>query len=193
MVSSHLAVLILDRLHYNASYNTIGLSSGCFACLVDAAGLDCLTCLEPCLESFYQCSGLPVISSNSTQNLAETAASPAENFCHDFDLQSVEEWYTAYELTFIGSVRDSWTSGAKFLTVVIVIFSGIWPYLKNVILAIVWYIPMSVESQTSVLLWLSRLSKYTLVDVFLVIGVFVGIQLQLKIGTIDVIMRGEPR
>merc|ERR1719263_2168181 len=72
-------------------------------------------------------------------------------------------------------------------------FSGIWPYLKNVILAIVWYIPMSAESQTSVLLWLSRLSKYTLVDVFLVIGVLVGIQLRLKIGTVDVIMRGEPR
>jgi len=64
---------------------------------------------------------------------------------------------------------------------------------ENVILAIVWYIPMSVESQTSVLLWLSRLSKYTLVDVFLVIGVLVGIQLRLKIGTVDVIMRGEPR
>merc|ERR1712232_27801 len=54
-------------------------------------------------------------------------------------------------------------------------------------------IPMSVESQTSVLLWLSRLSKYTLVDVFLVIGVLVGIQLRLKIGTVVVIMRGEPR
>jgi len=108
-------------------------------------------------------------------------------------LQEVEEWYTSYELTFVGSVQDSWSNGAKFLTVVIVIFSGIWPYLKNVILVMVWYIPMSVESQASVLLWLSRLSKYTLVDVMLVIGVFVGIQMQLKIGTLGVIIRGEPR
>ncbi|EJK76628.1 hypothetical protein THAOC_01599 [Thalassiosira oceanica] len=107
-----------------------GLESGCFACLVDAASLDCLTCLEPCLETFYECSGLPVISSNSTENLIETIASPAGNFCHDFDLQGVEEWYTSYELTFVGSVRDSWSNGAKFLTVVIVMFSGIWPYLK---------------------------------------------------------------
>ena len=160
---------------------------------MDAASLDCLTCLEPCFETFYECSGLSVISSNSTENQTETVASPAGNFCHDFDLQEVEEWYTSYELTFVGSVQDSWSNGAKFLTVVIVIFSGIWPYLKNVILVMVWYIPMSVESQASVLLWLSRLSKYTLVDVMLVIGVFVGIQMQLKIGTIDVIIRGEPR
>jgi len=42
-------------------------------------------------------------------------------------------------------------------------------------------------------LWLSRLSKYTLVDVFAVIGVLVGVQLQLNVGGTDAVIRAEPR
>ena len=38
------------------------------------------------------------------------------------------------------------------------------------------------ERQTATLMWLSRLSKYTLVDVFAVIGVLVGVQLRLDVG-----------
>ena len=72
-------------------------------------------------------------------------------------------------------------------------FNRIWPYLKNIILVIIWYTPASVETQTSTLLWLSRLSKYTLVDVFAVIGVLVGVQLQLNIGGTEAVTRAEPR
>jgi len=52
---------------------------------------------------------------------------------------------------------------------------------------------MSEKWQTFTLLWLSRLSKYTLVDVFAVIGVLVGVQLQLNLGGVKVITRAEPR
>ena len=53
---------------------------------------------------------------------------------------------------------------------------------------------MTVEHQTSALLWLSRLSKYSLVDVFAVIGVLVGVQLQLNIGGFaEAVIRAEPR
>jgi len=66
-------------------------------------------------------------------------------------------------------------------------------YIKNVILVIIWYLPATIENQTSVLLWLSRLSKYTLVDVFAVIGVLVGVQLQLDVGGTEAVTRAEPR
>lgn len=58
---------------------------------------------------------------------------------------------------------------------------------------IIWYTPTTVETQTATLLWLSRLSKYTLVDVFAVIGVMVGVQLQLNVGGTEAITRVEPR
>ena len=61
------------------------------------------------------------------------------------------------------------------------------------ILVIIWYLPTSVERQTATLLWLSRLSKYTLVDVFAVIGILVGVQLQLNVGGTGAIIRAEPR
>ncbi len=49
------------------------------------------------------------------------------------------------------------------------------------------------ERQRATLLWLSRLSKYTLVDVFAVIGLLVGLQLQLKIVGLETVTRAEPR
>lgn len=69
-----------------------------------------------------------------------------------------------------------------------------WPYAKNVLLLILWFVPLTVERQAFGLRWLSRLSKYTLVDVFAVIGVLVGVQLQLAIGgVVEVALRAEPR
>lgn len=113
--------------------------------------------------------------------------------CNEFDVAAIETWYTVYELTFIHSVKDAWIGDAKLLAVIIVLFSGIWPYLKKVIIVIIWYVPTTVERQSATLLWLSRLSKYTLVDVFAVIGLIVGLQLQLKIAGLETITRAEPR
>lgn len=65
---------------------------------------------------------------------------------------------------------------------------------KNILLLIVWYVPMTVERQTLALVWLAWLSKYTLVDVFAVVGVLVGVQLQLSIGgVVEAVTRAEPR
>ena len=51
----------------------------------------------------------------------------------------------------------------------------------------------SSTKHATALLWLARLSKYTLVDVFALIAVFVGVQLQLNIGGTEAVTRAEPR
>jgi len=150
----------------------------------------------------FVCSGLP---ENIT---AATAASETEgvrrflngstsendnNVCNDYGLENIPLWYRVYDLTFVGSVNDAWNGDAQLLAVIVVFFSGFWPYAKNVILLIVWYLPMSIEWQTWTILWLSRLSKYTLVDVFAVVVVLVGVQLQLNVGGTEAIIRAEPR
>ena len=132
----------------------------------------------------------PTLSSSTSSIINQNSG---ENTCNRYDLNTINKWYTAYELTFIRSIQDAWNGDAQLLAIIIVLFSGIWPYAKNIILIIVWYTPMKRCHQESVILWLSRLSKYTLVDVFAVVGVLVGVQLQLNVGGTDAVIRAEPR
>ncbi len=113
--------------------------------------------------------------------------------CNEFDLASIDAWYGVYGIRFIQSIKDAWNGDAKLLAVIIVLFSGLWPYVKSIIVLVVWYLPMTVGAQRSALLWLARLSKYTLVDVFALIALFVGVQLQLDIGGTEAVTRAEPR
>ena len=177
----------------------------------DSLGDECKKCNIPCVEELGVCTGLPKVNTdtNVPPTINETtkedtviplplpttndAIKTNENSCNDFDLESIDTWYDVYHLTFYKSIQDAWNGDAKLLAVIIVLFSGIWPYLKNIILVIIWYTPATVETQTSTLLWLSRLSKYTLVDVFAVIGVLVGVQLQLNVGGTEAVTRAEPR
>mmetsp|Transcript_35984 Transcript_35984/g.61382 ORF Transcript_35984/g.61382 Transcript_35984/m.61382 type:complete len:556 (-) Transcript_35984:93-1760(-) len=170
-----------------------GFDNGCtFLCLADSTSTECFDCLDPCIDAFYGCSSLPKVENVSI--ISGTSNKATGNVCNNFDLDAIEDWYNVYNLTFVGSVQDSWNNGAKMLSVIIVFFSGVWPYAKNVLLLVIWYVPMTVKAQTSGLLWLARLSKYTLVDVFAVIGVMVGVQLQLNIGGFaEAVIRAEPR
>eukprot|EP00986_Skeletonema_menzelii_P012534 scaffold6943_cov157-Skeletonema_menzelii.AAC.11 len=199
----------------NVSPCGIGLGCALF-CIVDGTAPACIDCLRPCIDDFHVCTGLPAVEfavenqavglagQDTAMTSAAAAAAGASNFdssnansaanqCNNYDSSEVDNWYTVYNLTYGKSIADAWKGGAKFLAIVIVLFSGIWPYVKNIILVIVWYMPMTIKTQTSILLWLSRLSKYTLVDVFAVIGVIVGVQLQLNLGGMEVITRAEPR
>ena len=139
-----------------------GLARGCtFVCMGDAAGSECSDCLLPCADDFYACSGLPErefeVTSSTTANAdadadtqgassssaaavvnAEAAATTASDQCNNYDPNAVQNWYTVYNLTYGKSIVDAWKGGAKFLAVAVIIFSGIWPYVKNIILVMVW-------------------------------------------------------
>lgn len=196
------------------------VSSGCTTvCAANSLGDECRECNKPCVEALNVCTGLPQVvtddnesdvttptSNNETITIDDKEDTPIivpqppnqaigtnEDACNDFYLEAIDTWYTVYELTFVESIRDAWEGDAKLLAVIIVLFSGIWPYLKNIILVIIWYTPATVKTQNATLLWLSRLSKYTLVDVFAVVGVLVGVQLQLNVGGTEAVTRAEPR
>ena len=75
------------------------------------------------------------------------------------------EWSCYRSLT-LSFFQVAWNGGARLLAVVVVAFSFVWPYTKNVILMFAWYMPLSERSRSQVLLWLRRLGKYTLTDVY---------------------------
>lgn len=131
-----------------------GLARGCtFVCMGDAVGSECSDCLMPCADDFYDCSGLPerefeVTSTTTTADATAAAqegasssaaavvnaevATTASDQCNNYDPNAVKNWYKVYNLTYGKSIVDAWNGGAKFLAVAVIIFSGIWPYVKNI-------------------------------------------------------------
>ena len=80
--------------------------------------------------------------------------------------------------TYFFAIKQLWIAAGlpnKFMSrlaaVLLVIFSGVWPHLKLLLLHLTFLVPYSVRryrSRTSSLYWLSTFGKYTLADVFVV-------------------------
>ena len=80
--------------------------------------------------------------------------------------------------TYFFAIKQLWIAAGlpnKFMSrlaaVLLIIFSGVWPHLKLLLLHMTFLIPYSVRryrSRTSSLYWLSTFGKYTLADVFVV-------------------------
>lgn len=109
------------------------------------------------------------------------------------DVETVSEWYTAFEIYFYESVEIAWKNGATLMAIVIAGFSGVWPYAKNIILLLLWYLPLTDRQRTNGLMLLRRLGKYTLVDIWAIILLVIGVQLRLDILGIQIMTKGEPR
>lgn len=174
------------------------LNNGCAGiCAADSLGMECQVCNEPCTRQLDNCTGFPDSSSSrflqQQDEKQRLLQEQDDDECLAVDLESIEQWYAVYNLTFVDSINKAWNGDAKGLAVLVVLFSGIWPYAKNIVLVYVWYRKMTVERRTSVLTWLLRLSKYTLVDVFAVMCILIGVQLELFISGRDVVVRAEPR
>ena len=104
----------------------------------DSLGAECQQCNTPCIEELRMCTGLPEVDNSGTlspknetdKNIILLPNKATGNNCNAFELQEIDEWYNVYDLTFVKSIQDAWNGDAKLLAVIIVLFSGIWPYLK---------------------------------------------------------------
>lgn len=95
-------------------------------------GEECNSCNAPCIADLYSCTGLPVVvvevddgggngtDANGTDaggggGGGEAVAPPPAagavgaqgGACNDFDLDAIDTWYTAYDLTFVRSIKVS--------------------------------------------------------------------------------------
>lgn len=67
---------------------------------------------------------------------------------------------------------DLWKAGGKALAILILIFSGIWPYTKQFLTLILWFLPptkMSILKRGSFLIWLDKLAKWSMIDIFVIV------------------------
>lgn len=78
----------------------------------------------------------------------------------------IEEFY---EFSLARSTVQIWQAGGKELAALILIFSGIWPYTKQLISLALWFLPpswCSISRRGSIFLWLDTLAKWSIVDIF---------------------------
>jgi len=80
------------------------------------------------------------------------------------------------------STIDMWNAGAKGLAVLIVLFSGLWPYTKIFISLFMWFASPSMlapASRGSIFLWLDALGKWSMIDIFVLIMSMVAFHLRI--------------
>jgi hypothetical protein len=81
----------------------------------------------------------------------------------------VEEFF---EFSMAKSTIDIWNAGGKELAILILIFSGIWPYTKQLMTLGLWFAPpswISISKRGSILLWLDWLAKWSMIDIFVLV------------------------
>lgn len=77
-----------------------------------------------------------------------------------------------FEFSMARSTIDIWNAGGKELAILILVFSGIWPYMKQLITLVLWFLPpsrCSVYRRESILLWLDCLGKWSMIDIFVLV------------------------
>jgi len=77
-----------------------------------------------------------------------------------------------FEFSMARSTVDIWNAGGKELAILILVFSGIWPYTKQLMTLAIWFMTparLSVSRRESILLWLDRLGKWSMIDIFVLV------------------------
>jgi len=77
-----------------------------------------------------------------------------------------------FEFSMAKSTIDIWNAGGKELAILILVFSGIWPYAKQLITLVLWFTPTSwvpISRRGSILVWLDWMAKWSMIDIFVLI------------------------
>lgn len=88
-----------------------------------------------------------------------------------------------FEFSIARSTIDIWNAGGHELAILILIFSGIWPYTKLFMTLALWFLPpsrVSVSRRGSILLWLDWLAKWSMVDVFVLVVSIVAFRVSIS-------------
>ncbi len=88
-----------------------------------------------------------------------------------------------FEFSMVRSTIEMWNAGAKSLAILIVIFSGAWPYTKQLITLVIWFLPttrVSSDRRGKILSWLDALGKWSMVDVFVLLMTLASFRLSVE-------------
>jgi len=89
------------------------------------------------------------------------------------------------------SVHDMWQAGVYPLSIMIALFSGVWPYLKLLLMMFAWMAPVemcSSEKRETLLMWLDALGKYSLVDAYVLVMMMVAFRFHIDLSEESVVV-----
>ncbi len=98
-----------------------------------------------------------------------------------------------FEFSIAKSTIAIWNAGGREIAIMILIFSGIWPYTKLFISLGMWFLPptrVSVSRRGSILLWLDWLAKWSMVDVFVLVISIVAFRVSIASPTASFLPEG---
>lgn len=101
-----------------------------------------------------------------------------------FEAQVAGEKFTLdrfFAFSIMKSTVDMWEAGAIEMAIFILVFSGIWPYTKQIISLICWFAPpskLSISTRGSTFMWLDTLAKWSMVDIFVMFVSMVSFRVQ---------------
>lgn len=88
-----------------------------------------------------------------------------------------------FEFSMAKSTIDIWNAGGKELAIMILLFSGIWPYTKQLITLVLWFLPpraVSASKRESIFLWLDALAKWSMIDIFVLVITVAGFRVSVQ-------------
>ncbi len=161
-------------------------------CLFDCIGgptQGCQSCSDVnCVEEFVACGRIRIVDSvhamlesppDVSANSSGSSSSSGSNISSDEGGASAitvnlppSEGYrrlgSAGDITYIVAVERAWQGEAYFVGLAILLCSGIWPYLSNLLFAAAWFLPLSPRSRGQLLQWTNRFDRWALMDVMIV-------------------------
>jgi hypothetical protein len=87
-----------------------------------------------------------------------------------------------FEFSLAHSTVQMWEGGAHVLAIIIAILSGLWPYVKQLLVLCMWFLPprlVSVQSRGKMFYWLDVLGKWSVIDIFVLVITMVAFRLSI--------------
>ena len=100
-----------------------------------------------------------------------------------------------FDFGLVNSVVDMWKAGVYPLSILVAVFSGVWPYTKLIMMLFVWLLPVSAMSKSrreSWLLALDVLGKWSLLDSYIMIMMLVAFHVHIEFPAVQTAYLAKP-
>lgn len=100
-----------------------------------------------------------------------------------------------FDFGLVNSVVDMWKAGVYPLSILVAVFSGVWPYTKLIMMLFVWLLPVSAMSKSrreSWLLALDVLGKWSLLDSYIMIMMLVAFHVHIEFPAVQTAYLDKP-
>ena len=89
-----------------------------------------------------------------------------------------------FDFSLVNSVRDMWLAGSEVLSSLVAVFSGVWPYMKLVLMLICFFLPTSILShkrREKILIVLDATGKFSFLDTYVMIMMIVAFHFHVEV------------